>query len=93
MKLKIIKFISLFLGFVIIFGTIICMYLLFNMANAPKIAISKDISLNQPAGTFVKNVLINEEYLYITVSDMNSADKILVVDSKSNSLISTIKIN
>lgn len=93
MKLKIIKFISLFLAFIIIFGSIICMYLLFNMATAPKATVSKDINLEQPIGTSVKNVLINDGYLYITVSNINSSDKILVVDSKNNSLVSTISLN
>lgn len=92
-NVKFIKILVFLLTFAIFFGLALMVGLLTGKVKKKNINIEETISLNQPLGSNIKNVLTKDNYLYVVISGGNIADRIVIFDTKSGKVISNIGLN
>ena len=92
LKLKILKATVFILTFLLIFGIIVLgMQLIKKKQN--KTNIPYQISLEEPSGTQIKQIISNDDIFYILLQGGNTSDRIIIFDTQNNKKISTITIN
>lgn len=90
-KLKFIKIIVFVMTFLLIFGIICAGMIIVKKHSLPKTA--AEISLRQPAGSHIADYKIDGGKLYVLVKGKKISDRIIVVDSSSQTILATIKNN
>ena len=92
-KLKLIKTAVFILTFLLIFGTLCILGLFFKKAHPDNTDIPQKISLQQPVGSYIKEIHIVNDKLYILTVGGGQEDRIVVYDTTSHKTLTTIKIN
>lgn len=95
-KVRLIKALVLFMTIGIFAGLIFLMTVMAkNIASKKQSGFisENEISLQQPIGSTIKNVLIKDDNVYIVVSDGGKADRIVIYNTDVNSVMSTLSIN
>ena len=92
-KVKIVKGIVLILTFVMIFVFILLINSLVKNIRKANVKMEENISINQPVGSNIKNVLTNRDYLYIVVGGGNIPDRIVVISTSNGKIVSNISLN
>lgn len=92
-KINFIKALVFIMTFALFFGLFVMIGLLTDTKDKSKVMLAENISINQPIGSNIKNVLTNDNYLYIVVSGGNLADRIVIFDTNDGSIISNISLN
>lgn len=92
-KLKVIKAVVFILTFVIVFALVVLINKLAGIEGKPQMALEDNIVLSQPLGSTIKDILTKDNYLYITVSGGNLADRIVIVDMNDGRVVSNIGLN
>lgn len=92
-KLKLVKTIVMLLTFLLIFGTLAFFGLLLkkNKENAGKLP--ETISLNQPMGSYVKQMNLEGNRLYLLTVGGGLEDRIIIFDSVTGKTETTLNIN
>lgn len=92
-KLKLIRFIVFVLTFLLIFGTLTILGLLYQKTHNKTPENSPLISLKQPLGSYIKEFRSDGEKLYILTVGGGQEDRIVIYDVQNNQILSTIKMN
>lgn len=90
-KLKFIKIIVFIMTFLLIFGIISAGMIIVNKHKKPKLA--SEINLQQPAGSHIADYKIDNKNLYILVKGKKISDRIIIIDSSTQTFLTTIKNN
>ena len=91
-QLRVVKIIVFVLSFLLIFGTLLMVAALFSK-SARKTALPSEISLNEPVGSSIVEILSNNKRLYILVKDGGLPDRIVIFDTKNGEVASKIRLN
>ena len=91
-QLKIIKFVVFLLTFLLVLGMFFAATLVFQKTSRTASAL-KNVSLNQPQGSYIADYKFNDNTLYILLKGGNLPDRIAVIDPKSQESFSLITIN
>ena len=92
-KLKLIKTIVVILTFLLVFGSLLLIGNIIRKTRQDNRPISQEISLAQPKGSRIQQMLEKDGLLYVLVKDGGLEDRILLIDSKQNKPISIITLN
>ena len=92
-KLKLIKTIVVVLTFLLVFGTLILLGNIIKKTRQSATPLPKQISLNQPHGSQISEMLEKDGNLYLLVKDGGQADRVVIINPKDSSSISTIQLN
>lgn len=92
-KLKAIKITVFILTFLLIFGTLCILGLLLNKNRPNSSNIPEEISLEQPQGSYIKEIQVNNEKLYILTVGGGIEDRIVIYDISDNKIITTVRTN
>lgn len=88
--LKIIKLFVFVLTAIIFFGLILCAKIIYNNTHRSH---HENISLQQPYGTKIKNILALEKDLYIMVKGGGINDRILVYSPEEHKVLYIINVD
>lgn len=88
--LKIIKLTVFLLGIFILFAVGLCTKTIYDKQNT---AFPSEISLMQPEGSYIKNIVAAQKDLYIMVSGGGISDRVVVFSPKKGKVIYNISIN
>ena len=92
-KLKLIKTAVFILTFLLIFGTLSLLGLFFKKTHPDTSEIPQQISLKQPVGSYVKEMQVSNDKLYILTVGGGLEDRVVVYDTTEHKVLTTIKIN
>ncbi len=90
-RLKIIKLTVFVLTFLLVFGSLSAIMIVYKKL-APTSHPLQDISLNQPAGSYITDYKFNNDNLYVLIKGGNTSDRIVIIDPQRQNLSATIKI-
>ena len=90
-KLNFLKAIVFIMTFLLIFGIISAGMII--VKKHKKNETAAEISLNQPTGSHIADYKIDNGKLYIFVKGKKTADRIIIVDSSTQTILATIKNN
>lgn len=91
-KLKVIKLVVFILTFLLIFSTLSIIGLFLKKAQKNTTDTPQQISLNQPLGSYVKDMQINDNKVYLLMVGGGEEDRIIIYDHSDNKITTTIKI-
>ena len=91
-KLKLIKIVVFILTFLLIFGLLSVLGLLFQKNKKVSFVTEKEISLNEPYGSTITGSELNDNLLYLTVKQGGEADRIIIFDPSQGKIISKINL-
>ncbi len=91
-KLKLIKILVAILTFLIVFGMLSAVGIIYKKTRAPQIT-SAALSLSQPQGSTVENIQIAEQTLYILVKNGGRSDRIIIINPDYPQKQTVININ
>lgn len=92
-KLKLVKITVFILTFMLIFGTLCILGLFFKKTHNSASDIPTQISLKQPLGSYIKELHIDNNKLYILTVGGGQEDRVIIYDIQKNQPITTIKTN
>lgn len=92
-KLKLIKMSVFILTFLLIFGTLSILGILFQKSRNTETALPPQISLQEPRGSLIKQINQEDGKLYMLVIGGGDEDRIIIFDTLNGKKLSTIKIN
>ena len=94
-KLKVVKIIVAVLTFLLIFGMLMVLTILFKKFDKPQKAVeaNKKILLQQPFGSVIEQIIVNDGLIYVLVKDGGVSDRILVLSSDNYQIINEIILN
>lgn len=91
-KLKLIKTIVFILTFLLIFGTLILLGSIIKKTRSSETPMPVSISLGQPAGSSLKQIIEQNGRLYLLVREGGKPDRIIILDSRGGAVLSTIEL-
>lgn len=91
-KLKIIKSIVFVLTLLLIIGSFSIIMLLLKKSSTPAM-FNTQIALEEPYGSYIKDIKIKDEYIYILTSGGGKEDRIIIYNQTTGKPVSTININ
>lgn len=89
-KLKIVKTIVFLLTFLLIFGIISAGMIIVKRAKQTD-KLLPELNLQQPVGSHIADYKFNDGKLYILLKGKRLSDRIIVIDSSSQTILTTIK--
>lgn len=89
-KLKFVKFIVGILTFLLIFGIISAGMIICKKTTKPSKS-NQEINLEQPKGSHISDFTVHDGNLYILIKGKGLSDRIVVIDTASQTVITTIK--
>lgn len=92
-KLKLVKTAVIILTFLLVFGTLSFLGILFQKTHKKAENLPSQISLKQPSGSYIKQFTQEDERLYLLVIGGGEDDRIVIFDSNSGTLVTTVTIN
>lgn len=92
-KLKLIKTAVIILTFLLVFGTLSFLGLLYKKTHAIVMPLPEAISLNQPTGSYIKQMSLEKNLIYILAIGGGLNDRIIIFDSDTAKIKTTININ
>lgn len=90
-KLKLIKITVAFLTFLLVFGMLSAVGIIFKKASNSKPQ-TFSYNLNQPEGSQISSIKISNNNLYLLVKGGKLADRIIIIDQQQDNSISTIQL-
>lgn len=90
-KLKIIKIIVVIITFLLVFGSLLLLTVIYKRAQ-PKQDIYQEIDLNQPVGSTINSLINVEGNLAILIKDGGQPDRIILYNPQTMKKISTIHL-
>ena len=91
-KLKLIKSLVFIMTTIMFFGLIMCVRIIYDK-NHHKNQNLNDISLSQPFGSKIKNIVADDEYLYIMLRGGGINDRIAVFSPQEHKVLYIINID
>lgn len=88
--LKIIKLTVFLLGIFILCAIGLCTKTIYDKQNGPDF---NDINLNQPEGSYIKNIVAAQKDLYIMISGGGINDRVVVFSPEKGKVIYNISID
>lgn len=92
-KLKLVKTIVMLLTFLLIFGTLTFLSLLLKKSKETAVSLPDAVSLNQPMGSYIKQISQNEGNLYLLTVGGGLEDRVIIFDTNTGKTITTVNIN
>lgn len=94
-KLRVIKFVVAILTFLLIFGLLMVLTILYKQFNkTEKVVIeNKSVSLEQPQGSSIKQIISNNGRLHIVIKDGGLSDRILILSPDAQQVQQEITLN
>lgn len=92
-KLKLIKIIVVILTFMLVFGTLTFLTLLFKKNHLNKEILPTNINLAQPDGSYIKQINQENEKLYLLTIGGGMNDRVIIIDTNNGKTLTTITIN
>lgn len=92
-KLKLVKTIVILLTFLLIFGTLTFLSLLLKKNKEHSAALPKEISLNQPMGSSIKQIVQENDKLYLLTIGGGLEDRIIIFETTTGKTLTTLNIN
>ena len=92
-KLRLVKTTVFILTFALVFGSLVLLGSLYKKTQKGNASFPQEINLQEPQGSFIKNMLEQNGRLYIQVEGGGEADRIIIFDITSGQKLSTLKIN
>jgi hypothetical protein len=92
-KLALIKTAVAILTFLLIFGLLSVVGLLFSKTKSSKNISFQEISLNEPVDSTIYGSEYDDKFIYITIKGGGLSDRIIIFDHKSGQQVSKIKLN
>lgn len=92
-KLKWIKFTVFVLTFLLVFCTLYVLGLFLQKTHNKTSDELININLQQPQGTYIKEFRVENDLLYILAVGGGFEDRVIIYDTQSNKIRTTLKIN
>lgn len=92
-KLKLIKTAVIILTFLLVFGTLSFLGILFQKTHKNTEALPDTLSLKQPAGSYIKQIRPENGRLYLLAIGGGLEDRVIIFDTDNGKTITTININ
>ncbi len=92
-KLRLVKTTVFVLTFALIFGSLMLLGSLYRKNQKKTEPLPRQINLQEPQGSFVKNMVEQNGHLYIHIEGGGESDRIIIFDTISGQKLSTLKIN
>lgn len=92
-KLKWIKFTVFILTFLLVFCTLYVLGLFLQKTHNKTSDEPININLQQPQGTYIKEFRVENDLLYILAVGGGFEDRVIIYDTQSNKIRTTLKIN
>lgn len=90
-KLRAIKLIVFIMTFLLVFGSLYALGLIYKKTTHSKEQTS--INLNQPSGSNIYDYHVYNDNLYVLLKGKNISDRIVIIDTSTQQIISSIQIN
>jgi len=90
-KLKIIKTIVVLITFLLVFGSLLLLTVIYRKAQ-PKQEIYQETNLNQPIGSTIESMLNIDDNLVILVKGGGQSDRIVIYNPQTMKKISTLHL-
>ena len=91
-KLKLIKALVFIMTTIMFFGLIMCVRIIYDK-NHPKNQDLDNVSLSQPFGSKIKNIVAGDKYLYIMLKGGGINDRIAVFSPQEHKVLYIINID
>ena len=94
-KLRLIKFAVAIMTFLLIFGLLTMLTILYKrfQKTEKEVISSPIISLQQPQGSRIEQILTDNGHLHILIKDGGTADRILILNLKTQQIQQKITLN
>ena len=94
-KLQMVKFMVAVMTFLLIFGTLSVLGILYKQfRKAPEIPVAKTmLSLQQPAGSRIEQIIVKNGQLHILLKEGGKSDRILVLSPDNQNIVQEIVLN
>ena len=94
-KLRVIKFVVAMLTFLLIFGLLMVLTILYRQFNKTEniVVENKLVSLEQPQGSSIAQIVSNNGHLHVLVKDGGEADRILILTPDGQKVQQEITLN
>lgn len=92
-KLKLIKAAVFILTFLLVFGTLSFLGLLYQKTHKSAQPLPAGLSLKQPAGSYIKQFSQENGKLYLLVIGGGEEDRIVIFDSNDGKTLTTINLD
>lgn len=91
-KLKIIKIIVFILTFLLVLGTLMVLGSIFKKTRQAQVPLPSQISLKQPTGSQISQILEKGNQIHILVKEGGLPDRIILMNSQNGNILSTISL-
>lgn len=92
-KLKLVKTAVIILTFLLVFGTLSFLGILFQKTHKRTENLPSQIGLKQPSGSYIKQFTQEDGRLYLLIIGGGQDDRVVIFDSNSGTPVTTVTIN
>lgn len=92
-KLKIVKIVVGLLTFLIIFGTLLLMGMIYQKTRTPRNLPQASVNLNQPQGTSIEDFKTGTNQIYLLLKGGGIPDRIAIYDLSASKISAVIHVN
>ena len=91
-KLKLIKTIVVLITFLLVFGSLLLLGMLFKKTRATPMPTPEHLSLEEPIGSQIQHFTEKDGLLFLNIKNGGLSDRIVIYNYNSGKKISTIKL-
>lgn len=92
-KLKIVKIVVALLTFLLIFGTLLLMTVIYQKTRRPSAPAAAELTLGQPEGSTIGDFKTDDRNIYFLLKNGGLSDRLLIYDRSSGTVSATIQLN
>lgn len=92
-KLKLVKTTVFAMTFLLVLGTLMPLGSIFKKTHTSPIVLPTTISLNEPAGSGIKEIVSHGDNLYLLVQGGGQSDRVVIFNPTEGHKLSTLNIN
>lgn len=92
-KLKLVKTVVFVITFLLVFGSLTLLGLLYQKSHHRPLATSITSSLGQPAGSTIASFKIDGNEVYLLVKNGGQSDRLIIYNRETDKAVATLKLN
>ncbi len=92
-KLKIVKVIVALLTFLIIFGTLLLLTVIYQKTRKSPVTAAAEINLSQPEGSTISDFKTDDQNIYFLLKNGGRSDRLVIYNRSSGAISASIQLN
>lgn len=92
-KLKLVKTVVFVITFLLVFGSLTLLGLLYQKSHRRPLTTSITSNFNQPAGSTIDSFKIDGNEVYLLIKNGGQSDRLIIYNRETDTAVATLKLN